>query len=1209
MRILALGDPLNNPRIRQAAADAGLDFVYVSSRQFRLAPLNQDFDVLLASADHGDHLDLKGTPILNRCRIIVPLSGENIAAGISALPQPEIETLNAYFAYGGPENLRNGFARILQLLHGETVSLSPPLILPLDAIYSFEGGYFSDPDSFFAAQKQTFPVYVGMMSYRSRWADGDIAAETSIAEQLAQLNIGVIPAYTDGSPNAELGTLSFQEAVRRFFCSNGKPVIDLLINFQFFGTKAGNGQDMFAQAADCYAELDLPIIRPTGLTRSSQEQWLTETHPYASDLPTNFIVPELQGMIEPIHISCADSMHCRQPIPERVQRLCGRIHNWLKLRQKPNRDKRVAIFLHNAPCSGVEATVGLASDLDAFQSAVDILHRLSQEGYTVTNIPENGLDLKEQIFTKKAVSDFRWTAAEDIAACGGALYQMDTSEYLRYYNQLSENAKAQMEQSWGTPPGQAMVLKQKILITGLSFGNVLVMVQPKRGCYGSKCTGEVCKILQDPSCPPSHQFLATYWFLSSNWQADALIHLGTHGSLEYLPGKSAGLSQDCFPDIALGNLINLYPYNVSTVPQALIARRRSYATTLSYLPAPGRGLAPEQRQMAELIRQYYNAKEQQTDQIDALRNQIDHLVPTSPAAQAVFAREADWDNALLELRAMLSKTQNNRQGSYLRSLGSIPERSWMQDYLIELWCADPVFCSYFQESDSSSPSIDAMTNWIDQVLDAPESNTDPALQPLLEDTQAVIQALCRADEEMEQLLHALSGGFIRPSRGGDAASAGRAILPPGRNLHGGEQDKVPTPLAYARGKEAAENLLEVYRRDSAALPEKIAMNMTSMDITRTGGEQLGQFLYLLGISPIWNPDGRVDGLRCLTLEELQRPRLDVTVHISSVMRDAWPDILTLMDRAVRLAAEQDESDEDNYVRANSRRIGQSGEDSTGRIFGGQPGTYTSAVGLALKASAWKNEEDLARYFIDSSSYLYGENRQGIHSPGAFAANIRQVDLTCDITSSRRTDGIASSYSARIQGSFRLAAKSLGSRKNIRQYMGESKTGTGIRVVPMDEHIATSIQDTLLNDIWREQMMQDGYQGAAELMDRMQNLFDTQCVCENIAAETLDQIADRYLLNPEMQNWFRETNPYALEESSRRFLELNTRGKWNGDTQILQKLRRAYLQAEGDLEEQISGLGEIQAGNVDIITHDQVESWAKRLSETEKIVQKWNKSNL
>ncbi len=1204
MRVLVMGDQLHSPAVERAGAETGAELCFCSSR--RPGDPEGTYDVLLAGCDHGDHASLAGSALPARCRLVVPLSGENMTAGITGLPAGEVAALNAYFAYGGPDNLRNAFQRIRRLLDpaGETSPVPPPSPVPLDAVYGSDRRLYASGDDFLRREGGRFSHYVGMLSYRSRWTDGDLAVEDAIQASLERRGIGVIAAYTEGSPDRELGNLSFQQAVERFFCRDGRPVIDLLINFQFFGVKAENGEDMFTRAADCFAALDIPVVRPAGLSGRTEAQWRESERPYAGELPTNFIVPELQGMIEPVHVSCGDGRRRRTPIQDRVERLTGRIQSWLALRCKPNREKRLAVMLHNAPCSGVEATVGQAADLDAFQSAVDLLRRLEREGYDVAGIPENGEALRALIFSRKAYSDFRWTSAEDIAASGGAFYRMDQEEYLSYYQRLSPEASEKMERSWGPPPGEAMVLDGKILITGIAIGNVLVMVQPKRGCYGAKCTGEVCKILQDPACPPTHQYLAAYWYIRHGWGADAVVHLGTHGSLEYLPGKACGLSGDCFPDIALGDLIDLYPYDASAVAQALIARRRGYAVTLSYLPAPGRGLTPDQRRLGELIDRYFAAQEQQTGQLALIRRDIEAEAERSASARAVFAREPDFDAALRTLRALLSRTEARRRGGDLRALGGVPDRQWVRDYITELWQSEPDLPEPWRSMDDPLERADAMCRFIDEALDG-TGEPAPALLPMAEDARQIAAGLLRAGGELDALVHALSGGYVRPTRGGEAACAGREILPTGRNIHGGEQDKVPTPHAYERGRQAAEDLIELYRRESGALPGKVAMNMTALDVTRTGGEQLGQFMALMGVRPVWSAAGRVDGLVCIPLEELGRPRVDVTAHISSVMRDAWPETLTLMDRAVRLAADREEPDEMNHVRANAREISRRGQDGAGRIFGGQPGTYTSAVGLALKASAWQGEEDLAKYFIDSSSYLYGENKQGVRAPDAFAANVRQIDLTSDITASRRTDAIASSYSARVQGGFRLAAKALGSRKQIRQYMGESTGRGGIRVVPMADHVAQAIQDTLLNDVWREQMMGEGYQGAAELMCRVQNVFDTQCVCGNISDSTLDAVARQCLLDEDMRRWFREVNPYALEEAGRRFLELDQRGKWQGDREVLTQLRRAYLQAEGDLEDGLSGQGEIQAGSVDIVTHDQVESWSQRLRETGEVVKKWN----
>ena len=1193
MRILIVGKELDTPAMREAVRRAGVEAIFMGSRSARACRNIAGYppvSALILGADHGDHTSLAGSLLLQAAELIVPVSGENMAAGISTLPQELTRRLSLYFAYSGQENLYHGLCLIRDLAeYRDPGEVPPPKPMPLDAIYTFDGRFYSTLADYLAANPESGRPLIGILSYRSRWADGDLALEASLVRHLEKLGIGAVPAFSEGSADPSVGALKFEEVLDRFFCLDGKCAVDGLINFQFFGAKAGEGKSMFAVAAEQFKKLDVPVFHPPTLSGKTEEEWRRDPHPYRAELSTHFIIPELQGMIESVHIACADSQRQRKPVESRVERLCARIRKWVDLRHKENREKRVALFLHNAPCSGVEATLGQATDLDGFESTVQILRALQAQGYTVREIPKTGEELQAIIRDRRAHSDFRWTAAEDIAASGGVLAAVGLEEYLPWYRILPEDARGRVEEVWGPPPGEAMVLEGKLLVTGVSFGNVLVMVQPKRGCYGAKCTGEVCKILQDPTCPPPHQYLATYWYLQNQWHADAVIHLGTHGSLEYLPGKECGLSESCFPDAAIGVLPNLYPYQASIMGQAMMAKRRSYAVTLSYLPSPGRGLDEAQRRLLRTLRQYFAALEQGGEQAETIRGELEALCRKSEAAQNVLKRAENFEAAMGELRTMLTTVNRTRRGKLLRSFGSIPEAAWREEYLCEMLQSE------------LGEDWERQEDELRLLIRGVQKGAGDLSHPLAERIAQTENLLKHCNAEMESLLHGLAGGYIAPTPPGEAAMAGMEILPTGRNLYSMQPDTVPTPSAYERGARAAEDLLAAYRSETGTLPMKLALNMTSMDVTRTGGEQIGQFLALLGVRPVWSPDGRVEGLRPIPLPELGRPRVDAVVRISSVMRDAWPDAIALMDRAVELAAGLPEADGENYIRCNNSAMARETSECRGRIFGGRPGTYTSAVGLALKASAWNSEEDLARYFIDASSYVYGEGRYGVRSVESFAANARQIDATSDITCAGKTDGVSSSYSSRVQGGFRLAAKALGSRKEIRQYVGESGRGGKIRVTTLAEHLAHNIQETLLNDVWREQMMTWGSQGGAALMEQMQNLFDAQCVNRNIPDAVLDELTRRYMLDERMQKWLLEHSPHALEEMERRFLELSSRGRWEGDPKVLKGLRRRYLQAEGALEDGLSGEHDLQGGAVTIVTAREIQGWETRLKETDDVI--------
>lgn len=1054
MRVLFVGNDLDTPTTRAAAKRAGVEARFLSSRAAAHAPEKLlDADAAFVARDHGDHDRFDAAGRFAGIPFVAALGVENIAAGFANLSAEDNALCNQYFVYGGEENLFYLLCLAQSRLFGAPLPPEPKRI-PFDSIYAFNGQFYAAPEEYLAQEERGYRAYVGMLCYRSRYLSGDLEVERNIKESFNRRGIGVIPAFTAGSAG-DAGALSMEQAVRRFFYLNGKPAIEALVNTVLFGQSDGSGASMFERAAELYAEMGVPVIRPAESSHLTEAEWRKADAPFSHDAAFAFDIPEMSGMIEPIFTGGAEDRRLHRPIAERVERLTGRAAAWIALRRKPNAEKKLCIVLNNAVCSGVEATLGRAAGLDAFESAAALLKRLAAEGYAVGGVPEDGHALRAMFLERKAYSDFRWTSVEDIAASGGALYHMPQEEYAALYSRLSDDARARVEAQWGTPPGEAMTLDGKLVITGLRFGSVLLMIQPKRGCYGAKCTGEVCKILQDPACPPTHQFLATYWYMRAVFGADACLHLGTHGSLEFLPGKANGLSGDCFPDAALCDMPNLYVYNAASIPSALIAKRRSYAVI------------------------------------------IDH----APEAEA------------------------------LHILG---------------------------------------------------------------------------ENELASAVGALNGAYVPPGSGGSAADM---PFETGKNMYGIEIGRIPTQEAYARGSSAAEALIERFLADEGRYPEQIALNMISLDVPRTGGEQMSQMLRLLGVRPVWDERGVVTGLAPIPLAELGRPRMDVSVRISSILRDTWPDVLYRLDDAVTLVAALDEPPEENYVAKHTgEAMREGGGADIARIFGGAPGTYANSLGLALAASAWKSEEDLARYFVDSSSYVYGRNKHGEKRVGDFLNAVKLTDATCGITSLRHTDALNSSYSSRIQGGYALAAQSLlGREKPVRAYMGES-AAEGMRVKPLGEHLHDGLMATLLNGDWKRRMMARGYDGAAEIMCRIENVFDMQCMGGSFSDEALNELARSYACDAETLRWFAENNPYAGEEGARRLLELNDRGKWNAAGDVLHALRRAYLAHEANLEDGLCGRGDVQGGSVDIVTDAAVAQWHARLEAAGEEIRLWKKQN-
>ena len=859
------------------------------------------------------------------------------------------------------------------------------------------------------------------------------------------------------------------------------------------------------------------------------------------------------------------------------------------LRIKKNDDKKIAIVLHNSVCSGVEATVGQAFGMDAFESAVEILKRLKSDGYVVDPLPEDGKMLSDWLMERKAYSDFRWTSVEDIVQSKGSLYTMSLEEYLKFYEQLPKACRTYMEETWGTPPGEGMVLDGKIVITGLDLGNVRVMVQPKRGCHKAKCTGEVCKILHDPVCPPPHQYLATYRYIQECFHADACIHVGTDGSLEYLPGKVTGMSDHCWPDIVLGELPNFYLYHTGVPSEGILAKRRCYANIIDYFPVPYTGVSDQFSKLYMEIGAYFHDLSQKNGQEELWKNSIMDQIMKIPEAKRIFEREENPDQGIETLYHTILKASQGQKLNKKHVFGCVPDRAQREGFIEEVLMSEGAFPEILDPVVRGARIRDE----IKKALDKGQISEYPG-----DDILEMDADIRRCSFEMDSLCNALNGRYIPPGESGMPDENGRNILPTGRNFFAGEFDKIPTPKAYERGKELARLLLEEYRKEEGRLPEKVAMNMISLDISRSNGEQLSQILYLMGIEPVWDAKNRVRGLNVIAPEELGRPRIDVTVRITGVLRDSWPDAVALLDEAVMMAANLNEPDTINFVRKHMHRIQkdsvdveEDGRTGTIRIFGDPPGTYGAGVDLALKASAWEKEEDLMKYF----AFAYGKDLQGEKKVQEFVNNVKDVDLSYDVTSSRRQDVTDCGFGSQVQGGLRLVAKYVG-HKSIRQYQGVSEAGKKVRMGTLKQRYADAVETSLLNELWKENMMEQGYLGAADIMSKMQNLFMDQCVNENLDDSMLDQVVEAYINDTKMQNWFQENNPHAYEESARRFLELRQRGLWKGDEKVFEELKNSYLKIEGDMESKLAGLGEVQGGSVEIVNDQKVDTWKKQLEE-------------
>ncbi len=1177
---------------------------------------------------------------------LIPIGAEAIQAGIYNIDLAKIQEINRYFIYGGLENLANALRFIGREILGipGLAQAAKPEPVVFEGIFHPEAQtVFPSWESYARWYQDRYPggnrQWVGLLTHRNNWLNDNLAVETALIRELENLGLGVVPVFNYGSAEPELKTKDFDETVEGFFCHDGRLVIEALINLHAFVLRSdSSGRDIFEQAVAKLQQLDIPVIKPLVSYMSSRENWEENRLGLTLEIPWSFTVPEFQGMIEPVLIGCRNEEGKTSPVPDRINKLARRVEKLLALKRVPNRKKRLAVFLHNAPCSGVEATVGRGAGLDVFSSTINILRELQKSGWTVNNLPAGGRELHKLIMDRKAYVDFRWTSVEDIVDSGGCLYPMPLEGSLGYYEfyaQLDPQCREEMENTWGPPPGEGMVYGNKLVITGINFGNVTVLVQPKRGCYGAKCTGEVCKILQDPNCPPPHHYLATYKFVEEIFQAQAVLHVGTHGSLEFLPGKANALSGSCYPDLILGSIPNLYIYNAGVGTEGILAKRRSNAVILDHLPGVYGVPDSRVRQLLNLIVNYLEAVNIRSGQVQTLETLLREQIPQIPGAGTIIERARTFSEGLSELKKTLVQAICYPRSEKPHIYGGEKTMEDILWYIKEVLQSDVKLMTSLRSRWPEEYGLhNLLLEFIWQVLTWPEQSGRIIIQTICRDSSAddilgifdglaleireISAKLSLVPLEMAYLLHALNGGYIPPGPSGMPDDNGKNIIPTGRNFYLMDIAKIPTKAAWKVGCRLADQLLDLFRAEEGRYPEKIAMNMISLDISRTNGEQLSQILYLMGIRPVWDEKGKVIDLEVIPLEQLQRPRIDVTVRISGVLRDSFPQAVELLDRAVNMAAVLPEAEDLNLIKKHTSRLVKALQDageeselqrrSTLRIFGDRPGTYGAGVDLALKASAWKDEQDLAKVFVYFSSYAYGESLNGRPAGREFIENVKNVQVSYDTSNSKRYDILASCFGASVQGGFGLITKVI-QGKEIRQYYGSRENPEEVKVSPLAEKLQETLEERLFNPLWKENMRQKGYQGAAELMIRLQNVFAWQCLTESIAHTSLDRLAEEYVNDPAMRSWFRDNNLFALEEIARRFLELQERAKWQADPEVLAALKNNYLELEGDLEGRIGEVkGEIQAGGIEVLNAGDVKEWQDRLKEVNALFDRVQKSD-
>ena len=1265
--------------------------------------LKKDADVIFLYVNTGDESFDMITEIVSS--INVPVF--SMAGDLSNVPLNAFAIAKQYHVYGGFENTKNLLLFMAQYCGKIKAEVPVPKKMPWHGIYHPDAEYlFESLGDFMKWYKKNGKHTVGLLLYRNSWLEGDTAIYDAVIREFERKGVNVVPVISSGFGNKDFGIENNDIVLNRYFIVDGKPIIDLLVNLQvfFLVPRAIEGWDSPSkEGIEILKKLNVPVIQTVRSHYQTLEEWGKSKEGLdPMGIVSSVAMPEFDGVIEPTLIGAAErttettvgGVYPKHiPAEEQIEFLVERCLKWVHLKDVPNSDRKVAFILHNAPCKGVEATVGTGFGLDTLESVARIFQRLEKEGYYLGDwLPENGKELIDTIMERKAINEFRWTPLSEIVKKGGAAAMLNRDKYLEWFHDFPVNVQKEIIETWGDPASDFSKIKNnnpkglseaekneseetewaklsmglyegKIVIPGIRFGNVFLGVQPKRGCAGARCDGEVCKILHDPSCPPPHQWLAVYKWIEKEFKADVIVHVGKHGYLEFLPGKSVGLSNECYPQLSIGSMPHLYIYIVNNPMEGTIAKRRGYATLVDHLipvMAPS-GLYEGLEELEDLLAQYNKAK---TMNDKARLHSLVHLIVEKAKEVNLFKEFKDVEGFIDYLHGQLTLLRETQIRDGLHILGKAPRGKELANLLVSILrfdvgvhpsirrCILECMGSDYDEIVENPAVLNielGKTNG--ELLDESTTMAVKIMEQLLSGVEAEslttevisdseILSVCKevigcdikkgsedlvnavkfglslipkivqgVDGEISNLIRGFHAEHIEAGASGTLTRGKIDVLPTGRNFYSIDPMKVPTKAAWRIGVKLADALLEGYLKEEEKYPENIGFVLFSSDILRADGEEVSQILYTMGARPVWSGNGTVRSVEVIPLDELKRPRIDCTVRVGGIVRDACPNIMELIDEAAQKIAALDEPIEMNYVKKHTiekmKRLLEQYDEETAkrkasyRVFGMKPGAYGAGVNLAVFASAWKEDKDLADVFIDWSGYAYGKDVFGEENHVEFADLLRTVEITYLKKESDEFDILDCCCNFAYHGGFTVAAKSV-SGKDVATYYGDTRDPDRPTIRDMKDEIERVVRTRLLNPKWIEGKKRHGYKGAGDISKRVDHVYGWSATTKLVANWIYDEITRTFVTDEKMREWFKENNPYALEEMTRRLIEAAERELWEPDEEMLKKLKESYLDLEGLMEEKLGVVeGEYQGGEITVLARDDVEAWDAKVKEVEK----------
>ncbi|MGW5288723.1 cobaltochelatase subunit CobN [Rhodococcus pyridinivorans] len=1108
----------------------------------------------------------------------------------STVPIGVAAEAHRYLAHGGPTNLDqlHAFLTDTVLLGGE--GFEPPAELP-------EWGVLDRP----ARPAGEELPRVGVLFYRAHHTSGNVQFAHDLADAIDATGrargVVIHCASLRGASEdllAELGTLDAL-VVTVLAAGGTKPA-----------TVSAGGEDE-AWDVGALAALDIPILQALCLTWSRDAWAESDDGVSPLDSATQIAVPEFDGRIITVPFSFkelgADGLPRYVTDPERCRRVAGIAVAHARLRHVPAAQRRIAIMLSAYPTK--HSRVGNAVGLDTPVSAIRMLRALREAGYDLGDgFP--GMDVEDDTEAGNTLihalidaggQDEEWLTADQVA---GNPVRVSTSDYLRWTGDLPAELTDAIVAAWGPAPGSLFVDGDAIVLATLQAGNVVLMIQPPRG-FGENPVA----IYHDPDMAPSHHYLAAYKWIEHGFGADAVVHLGKHGSMEWLPGKNAGLSAACATDAAIGNLPLIYPFLVNDPGEGAQAKRRAHAIIVDHLIPPMARAESygDIARLEQLLDEYSNIAAMDPAKLPAIRAQIWTLIQAAKLDHDLGLddrpHDAEFDDFLLHVDGWLCEVKDAQIRDGLHVLGAAPVGEARVNLVLSILRAAQIWggksnavpglrTALGLKPDAPLTEVDGIENIARALVQAMEDddwNTGSAarvVESVLGHTDSevarvltfaadeVVPRLAGTTAELDAVLHALDGGYVPAGPSGSPLRGLVNVLPTGRNFYTVDPKAVPSRLAYDTGVALADNLIERYLADTGEYPQSVGLSVWGTSAMRTAGDDIAEVLALIGVRPEWDAESRrVRELTVIPLEELGRPRIDVTVRISGFFRDAFPHVIGMLDDAIRMVAALDEPDEQNYVRAHARRDEAEHGDAdraVRRIFGSKPGSYGAGILQLIDSGNWRTDADLAEVYTAWGGFAYGRGLHGVPAADDMRANYRRIAVAAKNTDTREHDIADSDDYFQYHGGMVATVRAL-TGTDPKAYIGDSTTPDAVRTRSLAEETARVFRARVVNPRWIGAMRRHGYKGAFELAATVDYLFGYDATAGVVEDWMYESLAQNYALDPANQQFLREANPWALRGIVERLTEAADRGLWSEpDPETMNRLQQAYLDVEGDLED-------------------------------------------